>query len=147
MGYDAYILILGNDVNNKLCELSYWTIHGAYSGKHNHYLPNRVENNYNYIGSKEMGEYQYIVSFEEIEEDYNIHKSSLKNVKYDIMNIIDKEEDNFKIIHKLDEYIYEMLKDKHNEHYYEELEYIYEVCKKFVNDRYKSVKVIYGISP
>jgi len=148
MGYDAYILICGTDSTNNQYELEYGTSGGSYSAVSNHYLYIKSEQspNYNYNGPKQMGNSQYKISYGEIEEDYKLYKLSFKDVKESVMHILATEDDNFQILCKLENYVEQMLSNKHNDCYYEELKSIYYLCKGFIDEGYKNIKVIYGIT-
>jgi hypothetical protein len=82
MGYNYYFLILGTK-DDKQEELEYFENSGSYSCVGIHWFFCNRKNDYTYSGKSNMGEYQYIFYFDELEPIYNeIHyKESYSDVK------------------------------------------------------------------
>ena len=147
MGYNYYILIQGYDKDNNLIDLCYGAFSGTYSQTHFHYFYNKIQSNYeiNYDGEKEMGELQYIIPFNVMDNDYNkycIHA----NIDDDIINILKMCNDDNDKIHHIRNYIDNLNDNAFCEPQLNELKRYYNKHKKYQVNGFHDIKLLYGIT-
>lgn len=150
MGYNYYILIRGFDKENKINILSYGSYCGSYSSVHSHYLYNKMNQStyrISYDGEEKMGEYCCVISFYDIEQDYNSCYHCVDFEK-EIINILRLSTDPIEKIHNLKQYIDNLvINDKFDGLALEELISYYSTCKKYENVGYTNIEILYGIDP
>lgn len=66
MGYTVYFLLLDEDGK----EVYYEQSHGSYHSIDYHWFASRYENEYEYEGTREMGEVQYLFEIDDMKRDY-----------------------------------------------------------------------------
>jgi len=150
MGYDYYVLIRGVNKENKLDILDYNHYNGSYGNAYNHYLYNKMQQSsysVKYDGEEKMGKYCYVIPFYDIEQDYNSCHHCIDFEK-EIMNILQVLSNPIEKIHNIKQYIDNLIQnDKYDGLQLEELIHYYNTCKKYINNGYTNIEIIYGIEP
>ena len=151
MGYNYYILIQG--LQNNWIDLEYYSHSGSYSGTLQHYFFNNMCKQYQLVGydfNHDMGESQYVFSYQTLESDYNQYVdnhdfvSKCDGLKDKLVNIAESEL-NMETIILLHDHLTNIINS--NACYFrEELEIYYLLCKELSQD-YQDIRIVFGISP
>lgn len=147
MGYNYYLLIQG-EKDGQVQELDYKSSSGSYGSCTDHYFFERMNREYDYQGTKEMGEYQYIHPFEILKMMYDkFNVKDPEEIRKKITELISGEL-NREILIEIREYIDAQLDtDSLTEGAFNELEIYYQKCVKFMEKGYTDLKVIFGHIP
>lgn len=123
MGYDLYILIQSLSEDKELKDLYYHHFSGSYSATDNHYLYSKLHHGKKekYVGLKKMGECQFLISYQELLDDYH---------RYCDPEHLDDEYNEYNV---------------YNDFWKDELKSYYELCKKFINEGHNINGILVGI--
>lgn len=174
MGYSYCILITGTRYNI-LKNLYYTNNGGSYGFYENHYFVNHRNTSYTYTGKQDMCSDQYLFTLDELKAEYIKLKSEIKSELIRVQQKINKEGITWcKLLELKDTYefqsgrghralkyefksmidealIDEMISLCENEisafvSPFGELERYYKECKKYEQEGYSDIKLIYGFS-
>lgn len=159
MGYNYYILIQGRgsiaaDSNREdWIDLQYYDYSGSYSGTDQHYFFTHASNQYQLVGndfSKEMGDFQYVFTYETLTSDYKQYVENYDlvleslNLKDKLHNIAESKL-TIETIMELHDCLTNII-EAHACYFREELEIYYMICKE-LHSEYQDVRIIFGLSP
>lgn len=157
MGYNYYILIEGSN-GDEWIEIYYVALSGSYSAVKEHYFVDK--RHYGYGESKDhfkhnMGDYQYIFTYETIKTDYEKYSKSgvfpETDIKRKFVNFLTQEITR-NSLEEIRDYIVEITgseslsENQITNGALDELTYYYDLCNNY-RDKYKEIRIIFGINP
>ncbi|CAH6421655.1 Hypothetical protein KVN_LOCUS395 [uncultured virus] len=153
MGYNYYILVQGFK-NEQWYDIDYGNYSGTYLSTPDHYFFNKLNEQFKYSGDKDMGENQFLFSFDTLKTDYdmNLPEDSDMNLPQDSESVKDflksfvnqdkiSKQDLNQIRNQMDNFM-KPFENKKQINY--ELSNYFELCLKNKKE-FDQIRIIYGI--